>query len=599
MTSIKDIAINDKGSVIYGLYDGVDVRSEHWDDFYTTTFKQGTLDFDHRFSEHFKVSAIAGYSESLFHSPQRRYVNMDSNDVRNFSVDFRNQPGGDPAIAFGIDVSNPLNFQYQPGLPDGTVYGTWSDRKLDRTTRNTTVGLDADWDVNSMLRFSVGGQFRQSDYHSVTLGLDPAHQATQQLPAGTTTAKISGQITGLDQLWGYGAPASWAYIDQTKWAQAVGLDDSWYCGVECGADNSGVRETVKGGYGMATFNTGELLPIPIRGDIGVRYVHTDQYSFGRIPVAAPAGSRYPTMGTLAEARRSYDDWLPSVNLVGEIRGNLLLRLAASKVMSRPQLGPLIPSSGVDAVGRRGSINNPLLDPIRATTYDAALEWYFRQGSLLSVAYFQKDISTYIQSISSLIPFSQLGLPNTLLANSQTLPSELFTINQLTNTPGGKLTGFELNAQTPFRFLPGFLSNFGGLASVTFVTSKINYVLQSVNGQPTLTTTADLVGLSRKSASGTLYYEDKRISVRGTANYRSGYIRTIPSGAQDSDYIANDPTFYVDFSASYNLGPNIKILLEGQNLTNERNTQYIDSKRQDNLFDLRSGRTFTIGANFRL
>src|SRR5699024_4377028 len=108
------------------------------------------------------------------------------------------------------------------------------------------------------------------------------------------------------------------------------------------------------------------------------------------------------------------DWLPSANLVVEITPDLQLRLAAAKVMSRPDLGPLIPNSGVDAVGRRGSIANPNLDPIRATAYDAALEWYFARGSLLSIAYFRKDIGTYIQSINSLIPFNQLGLPDTLL-----------------------------------------------------------------------------------------------------------------------------------------------------------------------------------------
>jgi TonB-dependent receptor len=268
-------------------------------------------------------------------------------------------------------------------------------------------------------------------------------------------------------------------------------------------------------------------------------------------------------------------------------------------MARPDLAPLIPDSGVDAVGRRGSIANPYLDPIRASTYDAALEWYFAPGSLLSVAYFRKDISTYIQSISSLIPFNQLGLPDSLLANSQTQPTELFTINRLANTPGGPLQGVEINAQAPLRFLPGFLHNFGVIGSLTLVKSKINYILQSDNGVPTLTATDDLIGLSRTSASGTLYYEDKRFSARITGNYRSGYIRTIPSGAADSDYIGNHGTFNVDFQTSYQITPQFKILLEGQNITNQDNVQYIDSHRDDSLFALQSGRTFTIGVDFRL
>ena len=368
-------------------------------------------------------------------------------------------------------------------------------------------------------KFMAGAQWRQSNYRSDSLAIDPARRGTQQLPG--SVADISLQVTGLDKLLGYGAPSTWAAADHDKWRKAVGYDDvAWWCGVECGAGDAGVRETIKSAYGMVTFDTSEILPVTIRGDAGVRYVHTDQYSFGRMPVNSPPGSRYPTFGQLVEAQRSYDDWLPSVNLVTEFTPDLLLRMSASQVLSRPPLGPLIPSSGVDAVGRRGSINNPFLDPIRASTLDASLEWYFTPGSLLSIAYFRKNIATYIQTISSLIPFNQLGLPDSLLTNSNTRPEELFTINRQTNTPGGKLEGIEINAQAPFRFLPGFLRNFGVLTSVTLVKSSINYVLESTNGVPTLTTNDDLVGLSRKSASGTLYYEDKRFSARVTGNYRS-------------------------------------------------------------------------------
>jgi TonB-dependent receptor len=599
MVSIRDLDINDKGSVIYGLYDGVDVRSERWIDDFTTTFKQANLKFEHRFSDRFKLSGLAGISESKLDEPFRGWVNIDANDSDGFAVDFRENKTF-PTINFGVDVANPNNFAYAPGLSDGTVFGTWGGSKLVRTTVNKTFGLDGEFEVTPGFKLLGGIQSRTSRYKSDALAIDPARRGTQQLPAGTTVADISLQITGLDKLLGHGAPASWAAADHDKWRKAVGYDDdSWWCGAECGSGDSGVTEKVKSAYGMVTFDTSEILPITVRGDLGVRYVHTDQYSFGRIPVNAPPGSRYPTIGELAEANRSYSDWLPSINVVTEFTPELLLRLSAARVMSRPQLAPLIPSSGVDAVGRRGSINNPFLDPIRASTVDASLEYYFGSGSLISVAYFRKDIDTYIQSISSLIPFNQLGLPDSLLANSNTGPDELFTINRLTNTPGGTLEGVEVNLQTPFRFLPGFLSNFGMLSSLTLVKSSIDYVLESTNGVPTLTSQDDLVGLSRTSVSGTLYYEDSKFSARVTGNYRSSFIRTIPSGALYSDYIGNKPTFFMDFSASYQLAPSIRLLLEAQNLTDETNVQFIDSQRQDSLFALRNGRTVTVGVNFRL
>jgi iron complex outermembrane recepter protein len=41
-----------------------------------------------------------------------------------------------------------------------------------------------------------------------------------------------------------------------------------------------------------------------------------------------------------------------------------------------------------------------------------------------------------------------------------------------------------------------------------------------------------------------------------------------------------------------------VILEAQNLTDERNTLFIDSRREDTLFETRIGRTFTFGATMK-
>jgi hypothetical protein len=41
-----------------------------------------------------------------------------------------------------------------------------------------------------------------------------------------------------------------------------------------------------------------------------------------------------------------------------------------------------------------------------------------------------------------------------------------------------------------------------------------------------------------------------------------------------------------------------VIVEAQNLTDEENRLYIDSQRQDTLFQTRIGRTFTVGVNAR-
>lgn len=597
MVSVREVAFDGNGSLTRGVFDGVDVRSEGLVDQFVSTFRQVNLNLDHRLTDRFRITGLVGYSESKYDGTMRLQTFLDAIDTDNFTLDFRN--GHVPLIGFGLDVSDPANFMYAPSPSEGTVTGGFSlqGKPSYNITKNTTLNLNGAWDFTDALTMTVGGQYRESDFNARNLNPLPGLLDVQPLPAGTSLASITRQITGVDDLFGGGAPASWVAVDPDKWRQTFNFDSFQYCGVECGAGQSQIREQVQSGFLMLNFDTADLLPIPVRGDVGVRYVHTDQLAVGYIPVDAPAGSPYPRVGQRNEVERSYEDWLPSLNVVLELTPDLLGRFSAAKVMSRPELGALTPSSGVNGITRTGTVNNPFLDPIRAKTFDAALEWYFRPGSLLSVAYFYKDIDTYIQRVTSQVPFSELGLPDSLLDGTAAVPSDIFTVSRTTNTPGGPLEGVELNAQLQLDFLPGLWRNFGVLGNYTYVTSEIEYILRTAPDGTVVTTTNDLIGLSKNSASGTLYYENDRFSIRSTGTYRGKYIRGIPA-SPGSDLQGNKSTIYVDASASYNFNDSLTLILEAQNLTDERNTLFIDSVREDTLFETRIGRTFTLGATYK-
>jgi TonB-dependent receptor len=598
MTSVRDIEFDENGSLVQGVFDGVDVRSEGLVDHFVSTFKQANLNFRRRLNDSLELSGIVGFNRSIWDGKKRLQTFMDAIDTDGFSIDY-SKGGTTPTLGFGIDVNDPASFNYAPGRADGTVLGGFSyqGKPSKNTTDNMTADINLKWTVSDAFSIKGGAQYRRSNFLSTFLRPYNADTVVRALPAGTTLADITTNITGVDKLWGHGAPSSWAAIDPEKWADTFGFDDVRYCGVECGGGRSRVREEVMSSYLMANFDLSDAIGFGIRGDVGVRYVKTDMLSSGYIAVAQ-ASSPTGLTGQFAAASNSYDDWLPSANIVVEPVENVLVRFSGAKVMARPELGLLTPTSGVNPVTRVGNVNNPFLDPIRANTFDVAVEWYFRPGSLLSAAFFYKDIKSFIQNVNSQIPFNQLGLPNALLENSNTLPDELFTVSQPFNTPGGKLKGIELNAQIPFTFLDGFFSNFGVLANYTHVTSKIDYILASVNGVPTVTTTADLVGLSPNTASGTLYYEDDKFSIRTTGNFRDKFIRGIPA-SPGSDLQGNAKTFYMDASASYNVTDRLKIIVEVQNLTDEQNRLYIDSQRQDTLFETRIGRTFTFGVTYRM
>nr|WP_314467325.1 TonB-dependent receptor [uncultured Novosphingobium sp.] len=596
MMSLKDVQLSDLGSVEYALLDGVDVRSEGLHSKYSTTFKQANLNFMHRFNDRLTVDAKFGLNESVWKDKVRMQYFMDALDTDNFAIDYTGG-GQTPVLGFGFDVSDPSNFLYGPTPGAGVVTGGFSlqGKPASNTTKGTLGEVNAHYEFSDAFKLHFGGQFRSSEFQQRFTTYYTADTLVQALPAGTSLADLTTQITGVDSLWGHGAPSSWASLDWQKLADAYNLFDARTC-TGCGETNPGVKEEQSSAFMMGTFDFSDAVGFGLRGDVGLRYIHTWQRSSGFINLSDPTS---PTglSGQYRAVARSYDDWLPSANIVIEPVQNLLVRLSAAKVLSRPALTQLVPTVAINATTRSGSLGNPLLEPIRANTFDAAVEWYFRPGSLLSAAFFYKDIKTYVQSVNALVPFSSLGLPNELLTGSNTTPDELFNIATPTNTPGGPLKGIELNAQIPFNFASGFISHFGVLANYTHVMSKINYCLSSSGGVCTVTVKDDLVGLSKDTASGTLFWENDKFSIRGTINYRGPFIRGIPA-SPGSDLVGNRATTYVDASASYNISDAIKLIVEGTNLTDEQNSLYTDSQRQDTLFQTRVGRTISAGVNVK-
>ncbi|WP_157772789.1 TonB-dependent receptor domain-containing protein, partial [Pseudoponticoccus marisrubri] len=87
----------------------------------------------------------------------------------------------------------------------------------------------------------------------------------------------------------------------------------------------------------------------------------------------------------------------------DINDDVVMRFAAAKVLSRPDYDNLKMTRGfansiwVPGYDGFGSGGNPDLEPYRATQYDLSTEYYFTDSSIVSVAYFYKDIDTYIDT----------------------------------------------------------------------------------------------------------------------------------------------------------------------------------------------------------
>jgi iron complex outermembrane receptor protein len=604
-TSILESNFNGNGSWDYGRFNGVDVRTEGLLDVYTTKFRQHVLSGSHKFSDTVKVNFLHGISSSNLNEPMRATVQFDAPNVNGFSWDFRENRNV-PALNFGIDVSNPNNFSFGPQEADGTVHGQFVGRYLDTTNKLKTTEVNLSWELSDRLTSRFGVSRRANDWHSVEIGSGGNGLA---LPAGVTMADISRQISGFGRgLGGSGVPTSWAAVDLDKF-RAV-YDIECHCSKVPGSEyavlnqaNRGVEEKIDAAFAMLDFNY-DLLGIGWRGNVGVRGVETTATSTALINVN---GTLTPNTGV-----KKYRDWLPALNLTAMLPKDVFLRFSAGKTLSRPEYVDLAPSATVSQIGQSVSIGNPDLDPIRAKTYDLQAEWYYAKNAMVSIGHFRKDINSFIQTVSERATYSSLGLPNALLVFGgcsltgtpvcPTLPDTTVVVSRKVNTPGGPLRGLEFNLQAPFSFLPGIWSNFGLLANYTQVKSKITYITRVDNpntpANELLTQTANFTGLSPRAHNLTLFYEDPKFSARVSAARRSSYLLAVLGDVNGHDYTVVDGATNVDFSLSYNLTPNLRLSLEGQNLRDTPLRYGRDTQRNDTLLYVHSGRSFVVGMNYK-
>jgi len=594
----------------------VDIRAESRFDKLTTTFTQPTLTVEHQITESLKLNARIGRSESKFRNPVQTTTTLDALNVNGYSIDFR----GDsrlPVITYPFDPTlqnGVLTIVPVPAVTSGTQPTTVPNtttseiriRPQGSNNVNDVMHADIAWEViPDKFTFKAGADNKKYSFDTFEFRRVNQNDTIFAPPAGTPISSlvtsISGFGRGLD-LPG-GSVTSWVIPDLNAIANAYNI----YCNCimsgpaggpgdftlssttngNARGNNRSVTEKDKSGFIMGEFSA-NLAGIPMRGNAGVRYVKTNVVATGYQSTAG---------GLEVTATNNYEDWLPSANVSFNVTRDFMIRLAAAKVMARPQLGNLTPGGSIATTGTLTiTSGNPFLKPFRAKTYDASFEWYFEKNALLGVGLFYKDIGTYIQNLRTNVPYNETGLPLSLLpANFN--GTEVFQITAPVNTNGGALSGFELNYQQPFtsfKFLPEPLRNFGVLLNYTFVKSKIDYL---VSPTAATTITDDLLNLSPKSWNATLYYEDNKFSARTSASYRKSFLTRVP-GQNNNDVEGKNSSLNIDASMSYKINKNMEVTLEGVNLTNQVNDQFISRARNSPVVYNVTGREFMAGMRYK-
>lgn len=309
-----------------------------------------------------------------------------------------------------------------------------------------------------------------------------------------------------------------------------------------------VKEETMAGYLQFDLD-GTLFNLPYRGNVGVRYYKTDLTSSGWLD----------REGTISgKVKRSYSDWLPSLNLTMMLKEDVLLRLGLARVMARPAQEDLALAGTYNLTEETARVGNPNLDPFKANTFDISLEWYMNDTGMLQAGFFYKDIDSFISNgvIEGGVPVDIGG--GEIVVFDATGPI---------NGDGGTVKGFEAAWQQVFASLPGFWSGFGTQINYTYTDSDVS--IPYFEGENTYS--MPLEGLSENSLNFVLFWESDKFSIRTAYNYRDSFLSN-RSNTQGNPVFTDDYGQW-DVSANWNINKTFTLSVAGINLNDEARYQY--------------------------
>jgi TonB-dependent receptor len=382
---------------------------------------------------------------------------------------------------------------------------------------------------------------------------------------------------------------------------------------------------------------------PVSMRFGLRYEQTDVESEALSPnytgLKWVGGNELQLMfdGTAySKGEGDYDYWLPNFDFSMDITDSLKYRTSLSRTLARPGYldiqGGLTLDSPVRVDGGTGRRGSPDLLPYVSDNVDLSLEFYYSNGSYVSVGYFYKDVQNFI-GVGSVfeeaggLPHPALGplgeearaatgssdagvLYNWILNNrpnaegvdpiARTItgvagrdPASPFNLSVPVNIEKASLDGWELMLQHNFGD-----SGFGVIANYTYVDADVGYD-NLLCEQPNCNASTQFVvtGLS-DSANFIGYYEKHGIGVRLAYNWREKFL----SGTGQNN-VGNGPPTYADdygqwdLNASYEITDNFSVFTDIINLTNE--TVYIHGRDEKQvLFATQLGTRYNVGVRYR-
>jgi len=339
-------------------------------------------------------------------------------------------------------------------------------------------------------------------------------------------------------------------------------------------DNSFVVDEDTLSFYLESEFAGDLSGMPISSIAGVRVETTDVTVTGtEAPVTglrildetemlAEFGTAQPI-----DVDSSYDAILPNLSVKLDITDDMIVRVAASKSLTRPTLTSMAPVTVITTTRQGGNLTstsgNAELKPFESDNFDLSWEWYYGDASYMSAGYFKKNVANFIVNTVADKTFtlpdgsllldpssgSDTGAPDandSVAVFKNTLPN---------NGEDATVDGVELGVQHTFGE-----SGFGMMFNTTIVNSDAE--LDPAN----VTQVFALTGLS-DSMNVVGFYEQGPVQIRLAYNQRGEFVQSLTQSNGNGPTLVEDYEQW-DVSASYDITEEISVFVEGINLTEE-------------------------------
>jgi len=321
----------------------------------------------------------------------------------------------------------------------------------------------------------------------------------------------------------------------------------------------------------------EIGNVPVKGNVGVQIVDTDQSSTG---YNVTTNSDRFVHAVPVTGGDTYTNVLPTLNLSFEVTESQFIRAGVSKVLSRARLDDMRPNFQVsfqfnDANILSGDLENspwsassgnPTLRPLEANQYDLSYENYFADDGFFAISLFYKDLTNWHRSGASVADFSSVYIPSyhqsSDLTGNQPPAQFLGGLSYREDGLEGFVRGQEVQISFPFRLLNESLDGLGITTSATFLDGELD------DGDP-------VPGLSGESYSLMAYYENSGFEFRISGTKRNDFFTETRGlslalvGNEDIGSEIWDAQIGYDFNHSgidYLQG--LRVTLQAQNLTDD-------------------------------